>query len=83
MREGVQRLQEEEAIRGTAGAKAMRPEPGVSEEQHGSQCARGTANKRERRKGVRKGGLESHHQEFGFFSESDGRHWKELSKRVT
>ena len=84
MREGVQRIQEEEAFRRTAGTKAMRPEPGVSEEQHGSQCDRGTVNERERRrKGVRKGGLESHRQEFRFFSESDGRHWKVLSERVT
>ena len=83
MREGVPRIPEEEAFRGTAGTEAVRQEPGVSEKQHGSQSDWGTVNKRERRrKGVGKGGLESHRQEFGFFSESDGSHWKVLSKRI-
>ena len=47
--------------------------PGVSEEQQGDQCGWSRVNKREtKRMGVRKEGLESHSQDFGFFSESDG-----------
>ena len=45
MREGVPRILEEEAFRGTAGTKATRQEPGVSEEQRGSQYDWNTVNK--------------------------------------
>lgn len=52
MREGVLMIPEEEAFRGTAGTKAMRQEPGVSEEQHGSRYDWSTVNKRGEGRGL-------------------------------